>query len=181
METKDMVVDDGAVFASMEDFGQCSNFEDFLEEIGSTVHKASIFPALDEEEVMCLARSMQCYKVPQGRVLFREGDKGGFMILVLSGRLEGRKHSPEGEKTIVNLDAGSTLGEMSLLDGEPRCGTCVALEPSTLAVLTRGALEHLMLQQPRLGTKLLMQFALTMSGRLRHAFSDLTEHLVHTN
>ncbi len=37
-------------------------------------------------------------------------------------------------KLIASVEAGKTLGEMSMIDGAPRVATCVAAEPCVIAV-----------------------------------------------
>jgi CRP-like cAMP-binding protein len=65
------------------------------------------------------------------------------------------------------VGAGSTLGEMSMIDGEPRFATCVALEPTLVAVLDRESLARIIVEQPLLGAKMLMELVLMLSQRLR--------------
>ena len=71
------------------------------------------------------------------------------------------------QQVIAVVDAGKTLGEMSMIDGEPRFATCVALETSLIAVLDRESLARIIVEQPLLGAKLLMELVLMLSQRLR--------------
>jgi CRP-like cAMP-binding protein len=68
---------------------------------------------------------------------------------------------------IATVDSGKTLGEMSMIDGEPRFATCVAAEPCVFAVLSRENLARIILEQPILGAKILMELVLMLSQRLR--------------
>jgi CRP-like cAMP-binding protein len=68
---------------------------------------------------------------------------------------------------IAQVDAGRILGEMSMIDGEARFATCVALEPTVIAVLDRENLARIIVEQPLLGAKLLMELVLMLSQRLR--------------
>jgi len=65
------------------------------------------------------------------------------------------------------VEAGRTLGEMSMIDGEPRFATCIATEPSLIAVLDRESLARIIVEQPLLGAKILMELVLMLSHRLR--------------
>jgi CRP-like cAMP-binding protein len=56
---------------------------------------------------------------------------------------------------------------MSMIDGEPRFATCVATEPSLIAVLDRESLARIIVEQPLLGAKVLMELVLMLSHRLR--------------
>jgi CRP-like cAMP-binding protein len=80
-------------------------------------------------------------------------------------------------RLIAVIDEGKTLGEMSMIDGEPRFATCVAVEPTLTAVLSADHLARIILEQPILGAKILMQLALMLSQRLRQTSSRLVEYL----
>jgi len=73
------------------------------------------------------------------------------------------------------VEAGKTLGEMSMIDGEPRFSTCVAAEPSVVAVLDRENLARIIVEQPMLGAKILMELVLMLSQRLRATSARLLQ------
>jgi CRP-like cAMP-binding protein len=56
---------------------------------------------------------------------------------------------------------------MSMIDGEPRFATCIAVEPCLIAVLDRESLARIIVEQPLLGAKVLMELVLMLSHRLR--------------
>ena len=111
---------------------------------------------------------MMVYRAPPGTEIIREGDGGDFMLMLLEGRVEvlkrDRWNSPQ---LLSTVEAGRTLGEMSMIDGEPRFATCVAVEPSLIAVLDRESLARIIVEQPLLGAKILMELVLMLSHRLR--------------
>ena len=77
----------------------------------------------------------------------------------------------------VRLEHLETLGEMSMIDGEPRFATCVAAERCMIAVLTRESLARIILEQPILGAKILMELVLMLSQRLRQTSSKLVGYM----
>ena len=64
-----------------------------------------------------------------------------------------------------------------MIDGEPRFATCVALEPALVAVLDRESLARIIVEQPLLGAKILMELVLMLSQRLRATSDRLMERL----
>jgi len=76
---------------------------------------------------------------------------------------------------IAQVEAGKTLGEMSMIDGEPRFATCIAVEPTLVAVLDRENLARIIVEQPMLGAKILMELVLMLSQRLRSTSSRLLQ------
>jgi CRP-like cAMP-binding protein len=57
-----------------------------------------------------------------GQTIFRQGDRGGSMYVVLEGQLEVVLNG----ETIDFVGPGEVVGEMSLVDGQPRSATVVA-------------------------------------------------------
>ncbi|WP_172797805.1 Crp/Fnr family transcriptional regulator [Longilinea arvoryzae] len=82
-----------------------------------------------------------------GEVLFNQGDPGDELILVTGGKLA--IYAPEdgfparGQPIRLFTD-GSMLGEMALIDHQPRSLSARAEEPSTILALSRGDFERLM-------------------------------------
>jgi CRP-like cAMP-binding protein len=144
--------------------------------IHGMVGYAPLFEQFSLAEIRLLGHFMQTFRAQAGQEIIREGEAGDFMMLVIEGRVEvfkqDRWNTP---RLIAVVEEGKTLGEMSMIDGEPRFATCVAVEPSLIAVLSRDALAIIILEQPMLGAKILMQLAVMMSQRLRQTSLRLVE------
>jgi CRP-like cAMP-binding protein len=78
---------------------------------------------------------------------------------------------------MTTVGPGATLGEMSMIDGEARFATCMALEPTTFAVLSRDSLVQIILEEPGLGAKLLVKVITLLSQRLRQTSSNLLHYM----
>jgi CRP-like cAMP-binding protein len=144
--------------------------------IHGMVGYAPLFEQFSLAEIRLLGHFMQAFRAQAGQEIIREGEAGDFMMLVIEGRVEvfkqDRWNTP---RLIAVVEEGKTLGEMSMIDGEPRFATCVAVEPSLIAVLSRDALALIILEQPMLGAKILMQLAVMLSQRLRQTSLRLVE------
>jgi CRP/FNR family transcriptional regulator, cyclic AMP receptor protein len=79
---------------------------------------------------------------------------------------------------IAKVGPGQTLGEMSLIDGQPRSATCIADEPVDFALLTRAALNEILMVHPRLGNKILLLLSSLLTERLRHAIGVAMPRMV---
>ncbi len=101
--------------------------------------------------------------------LWREGDGGNFLALILTGKLELLKATAfPGRPFVLGLfSAGSMVGEDSFLDDQPRQGTIRALEETELLILSRESFEKLDREQPALANMLLKWFLNLLSVRLR--------------
>ena len=127
-----------------------------------------LFENFNMAEIRLMSNFMHVYRAGTGQEIIHEGEQGDFMLLLIEGGVEvfkqDRWNTP---RLIASVDAGKTLGEMSMIDGEPRFATCVAAAPCVFAVLSRENLARIILEQPILGAKILMELVLMLSQRLR--------------
>lgn len=146
--------------------------------IAALLENAQMFKDLEWAQIKALADYVQIYRAAPGAVLFHEGDKGDFMCVVLEGKLEVHKEDNRRvEKTVTTIYPGRSLGEMTIVDGEPRSATAVAVAPSTLAVLTQENFMQIMRDKPALSAKLLLKIAQLISQRLRLTSGILVDYL----
>ena len=76
-------------------------------------------------------------RVPNGTVIFRQGDAGDEMFVVSRGRVRLTLGSEGHEREIAMCGPGDFFGELSLLRDAPRTASAVAVEDSTLLVIGR--------------------------------------------
>jgi hypothetical protein len=146
--------------------------------IAAMLEKAQMFKDFEWAQIEILSGYIELYRAAPGAVLFREGDKGDFMCIVLQGKLEIHKENNQHvDKTVTTVFAGRSLGEMTIVDGEPRSATAVAIEPSMLAVLTQENFLQIMRDRPALSAKLLLKIAQLLSQRLRLTSGILVDYL----
>jgi len=151
--------------AHLESLGDATQF---APQMHALIPKCPLLENFSQPEVLLLAHFMEVYRAGPGAEIIREGDGGDFMMMLLEGRIEVHKrdrwNSPQ---LLAAVEAGRTLGEMSMIDGEPRFATCIATEPCLIAVLDRESLARIIVEQPLLGAKVLMELVLMLSHRLR--------------
>jgi len=83
--------------------------------------------ALSAAELEAIAAIIESRQVAAGGDLFREGEPGDGLFLVVAGEINVIKRAPSGEHSLARLGAGSVLGEMSLVTAEARSATGRAL------------------------------------------------------
>jgi len=148
----------------------------FVARIREIIEVIQLFEDFEADELEGLARYMRCYRAPIGTEIIREGDEGDFMLLLLDGSIEIVKKDVRGLPQILGTAGpGKTLGEMSLIDGEPRFASCVALDTVEVAVLDRESLSHLITEEPHIGVKLMMELLMLLNQRLRSVSAQLLE------
>ena len=154
----------------------CGAATPFVNRINEIIERIQLFEDFEPAEITTLASYMTCYNAPMGIEVIREGEVGDFMLLVLDGTLEVVKNDSQGlPSRIGTAGPGKTLGEMSVIDGQPRFGSCVTLTDVQFAVLDREELTRLIAEEPKIGIKLLMEFLMSLNQRLRQVSGQLMQ------
>jgi diguanylate cyclase (GGDEF)-like protein len=84
-----------------------------------------------------------------GATLWREGDAGDHVILLLEGRLEVSHQAPDGEDIILrHLYPGAVAGEMAALDGQARSATVRARSASRILVVPASRFRQFLRERP---------------------------------
>jgi CRP-like cAMP-binding protein len=151
---------------NIEPLGRVSGFVD---EFVEAVTPRPFFADFSRIEATVLSGYLDCYGVPAGAVVLREGDEGSFLAILLTGRAIISKIFDDADRLLHEMSTGEMVGEMSLIDGQPRFASCVAIEPSDFAVLSREDFEALLNEHPKLGSKLLRKLLELSTARLRDA------------
>jgi len=161
--------------AHLEHLGDATRFAG---QIHALIPKCSLLENFTPAEVSLLSHFMEVFRAAEGMEVIREGDGGDFMLIVVEGRVEVRKQDRwNSQQLIAVVEPGRVLGEMSMIDGEPRFATCVAVQPTLVAVLDRESLARIIVEQPLLGAKILMELVLMLSQRLRATSDRLMQQL----
>jgi len=78
---------------------------------------------LSGAELDAITAIVETRDVAAGTDLFREGNPGDGLFLVISGEINVTKRAPGGEHLLARLGPGGVLGEMSLVTADPRSAT----------------------------------------------------------
>jgi len=129
-------------------------------------------------EIERLAEYLQSRALRNGAVLFREGDRDASLFVIAQGKVAifkaGALHK---DLSIATLGPGATIGEMALVDGQPRSAGAVAAEDLVLLALSRADLDRLTAEHPRLAVKVMTKVARLLSQRLRQTTNNLADRL----
>jgi CRP-like cAMP-binding protein len=103
-------------------------------------------------------------------VLFKEGDPGEALYLVVDGSVRVSKTAPgSADQAMAFMERGSCFGEMALVDEFPRSATAVANQESRILFIEKQAFLNFLEQHPVVGRKILWAFCRSLSMRLREA------------
>ena len=132
-----------------------------------------LFAALDEDAAQALGSAMTSRAVVRGHVVFREGDTGDRLFVVIDGKVKISRASTDGrENLLAVLGPGEMFGELSLFDPGPRTATASAITDSTLASLDHDDLRPVLFERPGVAVNLLRALAQRLR-RTNEAMADL--------
>ncbi len=132
------------------------------------LREIGLFGALSDEVLTHLAQSLQQRRVPAGTTIFQEGDSGHDMFVVLDGEVEVVKKSRRGRpQRVAILGPSDSLGEMTIIDVQPRSATVRSLGPTLLLRIASEDLDALYRHDVKSYAIVILNIARDLSRRLR--------------
>jgi len=122
--------------------------------------------ALAEAELDAVAEIAETRDVAAGKDLFREGDPGDGLYLVISGEINVTKRAPAGEHSLARLGPGGVLGEMSLVTKDARSATGRALADARVLRLPADRFRALLAADSLAAHKIVAAIAEVLAHRL---------------
>jgi CRP/FNR family transcriptional regulator, cyclic AMP receptor protein len=140
------------------------------------LHNIPVFGGLSDEQLDWILAAGTIGEVAAGQQLVSEGEPASSVFVVCVGELEVCKRGGHGaEVRLAVLRAGDCVGEMSLIDIQPRSATVRALTPAVLFRLGHSEIAKLYGKHPEVYMMLVLNIAREISRRLRVADQKLAE------
>ena len=142
--------------------------------VDPTLAATSLFQGLDPLAAARLTAVAERRHIARGDVIFRRGDAGAAMYVILRGKVRmGRPAGPDRENLLTLLGPGELLGELTLFDPAPRKATATAITDVDLAVFTEAAVRDWLATDPGAA----WHFLKLMARRIRRV-NDALENLL---
>ena len=125
------------------------------------LHQAPLFSALSPDELLPLAELCSDVELEAGERLFAEGEAGDSLYVVVSGSVAVEQDG----RRVAELGPGECVGELAVLDWEPRSARVAAVAACQLVRLERDDLLDQLGDHP----ELLRALAMVLTQRLRQA------------
>lgn len=125
-----------------------------------------LFADIDDESLSKLSQSARVVSFRKNSVLMSEGESGEALYVIKNGTVKIFVSDEEGNEIVLNdLGPGSYFGEVSLLDGEPRTASAIALQNTQILVIPKITFIDCIEQNPQITTVIVR----TITQRLRRA------------
>lgn len=175
------VIADTWVFErNADNWGKASQFPELqaaFEAIPATTPSAVLTPGhlrrikilgnLSDVQLARLSDFMEFQERPANEIVFRQGDVGDAMFLVLGGELRARTLTGDAETILATFRTGDFFGEMALFDNGARSADVVANMDTSLIKISGANFYRLIREAPALATPFLQATARTLSFRIR--------------
>jgi len=142
--------------------------------------KISWFADLPEDMLAALAGSISKRSLDKDEVLFNKGDVGDSLFVILEGQVKVVTNDEDGNEITLNkVGAGEIIGEMALLDHEPRSAGIIAMEKTSTLKLEREDFMEILVGHPNLALAIIRN----LTSRLRQnttyieQITDMSRHV----
>jgi len=144
------------------------------EEIKRLLKNNTFLGVLPDDVFDGIYRRGHLVRYAKGETMFRRGDEGASMMLILAGSVKVSNTTVEGREAVLNfLGPGDVNGEVTVLDGLDRTATAIALEPTEAFVSQRRDLMPVMLANP----EAMQEIIQALCGKLRIASALIEDGL----
>ena len=142
------------------------------------LRECELFRLYSLRDLEVVAGMVEIRTIRAGERIFVEGDTADWLAFVIEGKFSITKQGTHQQPITVSREYRSRLlGEMAVIDGEPRSATCTSASGARLAILRASDFDRLGEDYPRIGFRLLRDVAKILSTRLRATTGRLVDSL----
>ena len=120
------------------------------------VKESPLFSDLDEDEFSVVAVALKPIQAVKGDIIFKEGDMGEDLFILLFGALSASGLQSDGtQRWLFDINPGEFFGEMSIIANEPRSATITAIDDSVVLTIRAIDFYKIITYHPIIGVKIL--------------------------
>jgi CRP-like cAMP-binding protein len=126
--------------------------------------RVPLFEGLSQAQLKNLAGVCETERVPRGKYVFREGEPGASMYVVVEGKVRISRQLPGmGEEALAILQPGEAFGEMAVVEEGMRSADALAHEgEAVLLRIGRDPLDQLLFTDKELAYSVLWALVRTL-------------------
>lgn len=124
--------------------------EEIVNNIAESLNRIPIFNPLSDEEIEQLANASTSRVYAPGEAIVRAGQVGNSMFVIINGSVKVQITENDYQKTVNTLAEEDFFGEMSLLTGEPRSASVIAIVETEVLRIDKNGLKPILEANPQL-------------------------------
>lgn len=133
-------------------------------DIGEAIQSSYVFRNLEAHQLQAVKNAAIMRSFHGGDTLMRQFEKNYDLMIILEGAARITTYSGE---TIAEVSTGSLIGEMALIDDQPRSATVLAVGETKVAVLPYDSLKQILTGDHQLAYNVILNISKVLVQRLR--------------
>lgn len=137
-----------------------------MNDLKARLSNVDLFSHLTEEQLELLARHSREQLFKKNSLVIREGEAGDTMFVVDAGELKVFVSDENGRELVLRqIGAGAVIGDLALLDNQPRSASVQAMSDVKVIAIAREGMHHCLSSSPEFALNIIRSLTL----RLRQA------------
>jgi CRP-like cAMP-binding protein len=112
----------------------------------AALHRIQLFAGIPGRVLASVAEGAVEKRFATGELLMEDGAVEAHLYAIVEGRVKIHR----GDRTIVELGPGATVGELAVLIPAPRAASVTAIEPTHVLRVDQAVLDELLVERPEL-------------------------------
>jgi HEAT repeat protein len=129
------------------------------------LRKVGLFEDLSPADLKHVAEAATEHVFPEGHLIAGEGEPGDDMHIVVDGEIAVSVSDPAGSREVARREPGEYVGEMAILDQEPRMASLIASRETRTLSIDRRRFQRILRERPEASLAVMQ----VLSQRLREA------------
>ena len=137
-----------------------------MKDAQNLLKNVELFNHLTDEQISELANQSREVQFRKNAILMTEGDAGESMYVIASGLVKVFVSDEDGKELVLyEQGEGAVIGDIALLDDEPRSASVATLENTTAIMINKSDFLRIMQSSPEMALGIIR----SLTQRLRHA------------
>ncbi len=142
------------------------------------LRQVALFRSLTDKTLLDLSAITIEQTIPAKTTVFKEGDKGDALFIIKAGKVNVLKRNSAGiDSVLVSLGKGAVIGDMAIIDEQPRSASIATIQETTFLIITKDDFRNLLGEIPEISFQILK----LTTERLRATNNHLKELEASTN
>lgn len=120
------------------------------------LRQVALFRSLSDKALLDLSAITIEQIIPPKNIVFKEGDKGDALYIVKNGKVNILKRNSSGvDSILVSLGKGAVIGDMAIIDEQPRSASIATIQETTFLIITKDDFRNLLAEVPEISFQIL--------------------------